>query len=364
MYEFRHTFSATTHLFKNEKDSLTRAYSEDIFFDSKESKLILHKYAENGLRIEIEFNSKAEKKYDKKHREYKVELIVTLAKLIYPDGVMKKLFAIEEYSLALEKLTDLLREIKLNSGVSLWKDTKIQRVDITKDIATESDEYSKEVIRLAKLALHKTGYHLWIPTQEEVDETGWEAGDSAMFYNHNQEVKSKIYNKLTDLKNYEHDTTGIKGLLRFELTLKRNFMKNNGLIKSGNNSIEELGGLFSVVLDSAEALMQTHIAGPLWNGIFLSKKLQKKYIKRYCKTHEAKYKKMLAYCDDCKKGIISADGKVVDYFNEIELSPLHSNKEFPYIPSFACLLGKEENEKITNFVEKHTGTEKPLRTSK
>ena len=109
--------------------------------------------------------------------------------------------------------------------------------------------------------------------------------------------------------------------------------------------------MLSVILDNAEALMQKHIAGPMWNGNFLSKKLQKKYIKRYCKTHEAKYKKMLGHCDDCKKGIISADGKVVDYFNEIELSPLHTKKEFPYIPSFACLLGKVENEKIKAFVE-------------
>lgn len=352
MFEFIHTFSAKTHLFKNEKDNLTRTYCEDIFFDSTEGKFVLHKYAENGLRIEIEFNSKPEKKYDKEHHEYKMELIVTPAKLIYPNEVMAKLYTIEEYELAFEKLNDILREIELNCGVSLWKNTKIHRVDVTKDVATESDEYSTEVIRLAKLSLRKTGYHLWIPTQEEVDETGWEESDSAMFYNHNQEVKSKIYNKLTDLKNYEHDTTDIKGLLRFELTLKRNFMKNNGLIKSGNNSIEELSKMLSVILDIAEALMQKHIVGPMWNGNFLSKKLQKKYIKRYCKTKESKFQKMLEYCDDCKKGIISADGKVADYFNEIELSPLHSSKDFPYIPSFACLLGKAKNEEIKTFVEK------------
>ena len=84
-----------------------------------------------------------------------------------------------------------------------------------------------------------------------------------MFYNHNQEVKPKIYNKLTDLENHEYDATNIKGLLRFELTLKRNFMKNNGLIKSGNNSIEELSKMLPVILDNAEALMQKHIVGPM-----------------------------------------------------------------------------------------------------
>ena len=91
----------------------------------------------------------------------------------------------------------------------------------------------------------------------------------------NQEVKSKIYNKLTDLKNHEYDANNIKGLLRFELTLKRNFINNNGLIKSGNNSIEELIKMLPVILDNVEALMQKHIVEPMWNDNFLSNKLQK-----------------------------------------------------------------------------------------
>ena len=53
-----------------------------------------------------------------------------------------------------------------------------------------------------------------------------------------------------------------------------------------------------------------------------------------------------------KKGIVTTDGKVANYFNELELSPLHTSKEFAYIPSFACLLGKEENEEIKKFVER------------
>ena len=63
---------------------------------------------------------------------------------------------------------------------------------------------------------------------------------------------------------------------------------------------------------------------------------------------------MLAYCDDCKKGIIVSGGKVIDYFQEIALSPLHTSKEFDYIPSFACMLGKEEDEKIKDFVKRQT----------
>jgi hypothetical protein len=354
MEEFVHTLSLKTHLLAEEKDNLTRAYQDKIFYNSKDGVFVLHKYAENGLRIEIKFNSKPEKKYDSKHREYKTELIITPAKLLFPGDAMAKLYTAEEYGRAFERLDAIFREIEFYSGVSLQKEAKIQRIDITKDITTESDEYSGEIIRLAKLALHKTGYHIWIPTKEDIARTGWAETDSAMFYNHNQEVSTKIYNKLTDLKNQNYDTKDIKGLLRLELTLKRNFLQNNGLIRSGYSQLSELGALISVLLDNAEALMQKHVAGPMWNGNFLSKKLQKKYIKRYCKTHESKYKKMLAYCDDCKKGIIVSGGKVIDYFQEITLSPLHTSKEFDYIPSFACMLGKEEDEKIKDFVKRQT----------
>ena len=83
MNEFIHTFSAVTHLSLTEKDNLTLAYYEDIFFNGEEKVFVFHKYAENGLRVHIEFASSNEKKYDKEHRAYKVELIVTPAKLIF-----------------------------------------------------------------------------------------------------------------------------------------------------------------------------------------------------------------------------------------------------------------------------------------
>ena len=61
---------------------------------------------------------------------------------------------------------------------------------------------------------------------------------------------------------------------------------------------------------------------------------------------------MLEYRDDCKVGILVTGGKVPDYFEEIELSPLCTNKSFPYIPSFARLLSGEENEVIKRFVDR------------
>ena len=351
MNEFIHTFSAVTHLSLIEKDNLTLAYYDDIFFNGDEKIIVLSKYAENGLRIHIEFNSTAEKKYDKEHRAYKAELIVTPAKLIYPNGKMKKLYTAEEYTLAMEKLKGIFQEIKNKSGIDLWNETKLKRIDLTKDIETESDSYTMEVIRLSKLALHKTGYHLWVPTKEEVEKTGWAEEDSAMFYNHNQEVQAKIYNKLRDFKNIV-DVSDMKGLLRFELSLKRNFLKNSGLIQKGNTPFESLAEIFSCVLNGAEEMMQTHIVGPLWVGNSLSRKLQKKYIQKHCKRKVSKMEKMLKYRDECQRGILVTGGKVLDYFEEIELSPLCTNKAFPYIPSFARLLSGEENEEIKKFVER------------
>lgn len=351
MNEFIHTFSAVAHLSVKEKDTLTLSYGNDIFFNGDEKIFVLHKYAENGLRIHIELNSTPEKRFDKEHRAYKAELIVTPAKLIYPGGAMKKLYRAEEYSLAMEKLKEILQEIKDKSGIDLWNETKLKRVDLTKDIETESDAYTMEVIRLSKLALYKTGYHLWTPTKEDIKRTGWEENDSSMFYNHNQEVQAKIYNKLRDFQNIV-DVSDIKGLLRFELSLKRNFLKNSGLIEKGNTPFAILTEVFSCILNGAEELMQTHIVGPLWSGNFLSRKLQKKYIKRHCKTKESKMEKMLKYRDECRRGILVTGGKVLDYFEEIELSPLCTSKDFSYVPSFARLLSEEENEEIKRFVER------------
>ena len=276
MNEFMHTFSAVTHLSLTEKDNLTLAYYEDIFFNGEEKVFVFHKYAENGLRIHIEYASSNEKKYDKEHRAYKVELIVTPAKLIYPNGGMKKLLKAEEYAFAMEKLKAILQEIKNKSGIDLWNETKIKRIDLTKDIETESDEYSREIIRLSKLSLHKTGYHLWIPSKEDIEKTGWAEEDSTMFYNHNQEVQAKIYNKLSDFKNIGVDVSDMKGLVRFELSLKRNFLKNSGLIQKGNTPFEALAEVFAYVLKGAEELMQTHVVGPLWSGNFLEKKITEK----------------------------------------------------------------------------------------
>lgn len=346
MNEFIHTFCVTTHLFKSEKEILENIHHEYFFFNSTDEVWVLTKYTDNGLRIHLKYNCAKEKLYDKKHRDYKAELIINPAKLLYPGEGMKKLFTIEEYVLAFEKLAEIIEEIRSVSGVMLWNEAKIDRIDLAKDVKTESDEYTREMIRIAKLALCKTGYHLWIPSQEAVEKTGWLESDAAMFYNHNQEVKAKIYNKLTDMKNQNYDVTNIEGLLRFELSLKRNYLKNNSHITNRFTSIQELTTLFSDLLANAGELLQTHIAGPLWCGEILSKSMQKKRIQRYCKSKKKKLKKMLDYRKSLNKGLPVSNAKVKSYFTEIGLSPIYARKEFKRMPSFACMLGKGKLENI------------------
>ena len=353
MKEFIHTFSFITHLHLAEKDILQSTFKEEFFYNSKEQHFVLSKYAERGLRMEMKFNPKKEKRYDKKHRDYKIEWIINPAKLLYPNTTMKNLYTAEEYHSACEALKLLLNEIETLSGISLWNEVKIHRIDVAKDVETPSDEYSKEVIRLAKKSLYKTGYHLWIPIPEDVEQTGWEEPDSTLFCNHHQGVNSKIYNKLTDLKNHKQDTSHISGLLRFELSLKRDYLKNYTLLKTNFLSFEELPELLCKILDQAKDIMQNYMIKPLWHGHFLSKKLQKKYIRIHCKTKKQKLQKMLDFRKQCNREGIRYDGKLLSYFSEIALSPLYITDEFQYIPSFASLLGSEEDAKIKRFSQNH-----------
>ena len=62
MQEFIHTFSIHSYLFAAEADKLKEAYKEDFFYNSEENHLVLSKYTERGLRIQIKFTKNIEKK--------------------------------------------------------------------------------------------------------------------------------------------------------------------------------------------------------------------------------------------------------------------------------------------------------------
>ena len=356
MNEFIHTFGAVTYLSIAHTRKLEDTYGAKFFYNHKERKYVFSPYADRGFRMEIEFGSSKEKKYTKKHYDYRAEWVVTPAKLLYPGQPMRKLYTREEYEDACCVLHDIIEEIKTMSGVNLLDEAKLYRVDIAKDAETPSDEYSREVIRLAKKALIKYGYNLWSPSEEESEKKEWAEDNSVMFRNHHQEVQSKVYNKLEDMRNNEYDTENLKGLLRFELTLKRKFMKDQGYMCEKYLTLEDLPGILGALLEDAAELMQTHIISPLWSGVMLSKELQKKYIFKICEysRKSVKYKKMIAYRKECnrKKSMddVEEHPTVERYFRERGLSPLCTCGDIPYIPSFANILNGTENEEIRAFV--------------
>ncbi len=145
-------------------------------------------------------------------------------------------------------------------------------------------------------------------------------------------------------------------MLRFELALKRNYLRDKNYIHEKFITIEELTDALKDILIMAPVLMQEHIADPLWSGAMVSKDLQKKFIRRYCnyKTDSAKYKKMIAYRKACNRAKSMENVKdnptVREYFREMGLSPLCTSEAVRYIPAFADLLAERENEEIRKYL--------------
>lgn len=358
MNEFIHTFSFTTHLFSWEKDRIACAYREHFFYNSQEQVLVLSKYADRGVRLHIRFNPFAEMKYDKQHRSCKMEIIVTPAKLLHNGEVMCKLLSQEEYTDACGELENIIQEIEATSGVKIWKEVKIKRIDITKDIVTPSERHSDEIIRLAKKAMIRTGYHIWKPTELDIIQSGYEEKDSILFYNHNQGVKSKIYNKAVDLRIRNSNFGSEHGLLRFEVSILRKCLKENRMIEGDYIEIYDVKKLLTDVLCISEALLKSYTVDSFLDGAMLSKKRQKKVIARYCSHKSGRYERMIAYRDACNKGKESigiVDPKrrerIARHYAALHLSPIYTLPEFTFIPSFSDLLDGKWNFETRNYRE-------------
>ena len=356
MNEFIHTFSIITYMTTEQREQMSRCYGDDFYYDHVKQKWIFRRYADRGLRAEMEYTSYNEKKYNKKHGDIRAEWIITPAKLIFCGKPMAKLYTPYEYAEACRQLQNLSDTIREECGVDLFEEAKLNRVDLTKDIQTPSEEYSREVIRLAKLALDKYGYRAWTAEEAEVYKEEWKDENAVFFRNHNQEVQTKIYNKIADLELHGQDTSNLSGLIRFELTLKRKHMKKQGWILEKYTCPAELADILNDILAHASDSMRAHITDPLWSGAMLSEKLQKKMIRCRCKSKAAKYKKMMEYRKICNssKTFDTADNSTAKrYFEEMGLSPLYTTDAVLYIPSFADLLMEREDERIRQFLRVH-----------
>lgn len=357
MNEFIHTFSVIRCFSEQEHTAFKNTYGLKFFYNSDKHRFVMSKYADNGLRVEVKKRKDKERKCDPLHRKYKVEIIITPHKLLSRDKQMGKLTSSTDIKAACEQLETIISTIENESGVNLWQDIKLRRIDITKDVVTPSDLYSAEIIKASKKAVYKCGYKVFNPQESESYNPEWPVEDSTLFYSHSQEVEAKIYNKLHDLDETEQKEYAKYGLVRFELTLKHTRIKE--LYGIGDTlALKELPDLLCQVTDDGSMLLDKYIVQTLFPGAMLSLCVLKRYLRRENGSKEHRTKKMLDYSKwvtkmspDCCNlyGTSIQISNRKDHFQALSLSPVYVNGQCPYIPSFSDMLNGTVDQRLLNF---------------
>lgn len=357
MHEFIHTFSVVKCFSKQEHRDFKNTYGSNYFFNSDKHKFIMHKYANSGIRMEIQKREEKERKYDPLHRKYKAKIIITPHKLLIPGKRMGKLISKSDIEAACKQLGIIISLIENESGVNVWQDVKLRRIDIAKDVVTPSDLYSTEVIKASKHAIHKCGYKVFKPQESEDYNPEWPDEDSMLFYNHSQEIKGKIYNKLHDLNETEKKEYTKYGLLRFELSLKRAQLRASYNI-SDTLSLDELPCLLCRITDDGAMLLDKFVVQTLYPGTMLSRSVLKKFLHLTYGGKKERIKKMLEYSSWVTKkppeyydlyGTESQIANRKNCFKTLSLSPIYVNSKCPYIPSFSNMLNNTVDQRMLNF---------------
>ena len=358
---FIHTFSLETKISKGDLLKLKNNYEKDggYFHNGKKNIEVLSAYANEGIRIEFEQCEWKSIHYDPEKREKKVLLVINPYKILHPGEKYGAVQEKEELLFVQDKLVEIVREIRNRTGVDLFDPeyVKIRRVDCTYDVVTPSEEYSQEIIRIAKHTKLPKGYKHWKPCDREQNNLDWRPENSMLMNNHNQEVEAKIYNKKQDksAEGYLPEDYNNKGLLRYELTLKRNFLKKQGYVTKEFNAYMDIFPLLDTITENVEWLLYNYLVGKLDNGAMLSKRILKKYVGMKCYGKKAKKQKMLAYIDYMNDEDYSAEykvsQKVKSYFVELGISPIYASEQCPYIPSFSDLLLGQVDTELLEFAK-------------
>ena len=320
----------------------------------------INEYANQGVRLCIRYLCPERKHYEQ--YEVEVEIIVTPYKLINNDKALGYLKEIREYKKALYRFYEIINKIQAETGVDL-KNAKIRRIDVTRDVITPSSGYTKEIIRTIKIQQLPYGYHAM--DGEIATRNQWNQENAFFYWNKNQNVSVKVYDKvqnLQDYKNEEWKELKGKGILRFEVTLEKKSLK-----KIGDDNTD-LVQLIEMVLECAEQIYDEHVVLPLDTGVMLSEDVLCKYVDR--KISQRRKKEKMRECilkcqkekrnagilDDSFMGTEKRTEKVWEYFQKLEVSPIPLKAECPYIPSVSQLLygENEESKKIQKFAVKHT----------
>ncbi len=320
-------------------------------------------FSEMGLRIKIYKRTQDEIRYDKYHRDVWAELIVTPYKLICNGTPMGELTTAEEYDQATNCLGNLLLTIEKETGIG-FLDAEIYRIDLTYDVITPSQTYTKEIIAAMKVCPLPYGYIVSIPSDEILEANKWKTENAFLYTNHHQHFGIKLYDKEQNLLDYDKDIQFLKskGILRFEISLSRKYLKKNKYIVRRNCLYTLLA-----VLEDADLIYQRYIIEPLDFGDMFSKDILLRYLYHKAGTKEKLFERML-YCvenawESKKRGVpmendfmgsIKSTNNILRHFRELDVSPVPLAPECPHIPSVSKMIEGQCSQKKLNFAKKHT----------
>lgn len=360
---FIHTFSLQKNAYYKQAEKIWTCYN-DMNIKQEDGILINH-FAEEGLRIQISHRSNIAIHYDKEHKDTKIELIITPYKLLHPGNYLGEIRNRREMHTALMRVFELLDEIKSDTGVNLLKGAKIKRVDITKDVITPSQKYTREIIAVCKATSLQRGYDYYNPKKEQCELNGWDPQNACLYKNKSQGIKAKIYDKQQNLIDFgkvvASEETG-NGLIRFEISLEKNFFKEKGYLID-----EDYFSILNRVMENASDLFHEHFLLIMDQGEMLSLPVLEKYIK--CKKGNCSAaKKMLEFSkiyNYFRKNGKEFDREHFPYsykkfvglrkkYVDLGLSPIPLSDACPYIPSFQNLFLEDIDMKMYKFAKKHT----------
>lgn len=360
---FIHTFELTRRLSNEEFEKLRQAYPE-LFYNGETGEYVLGCYAERGIRIQIKRRKKDAVRYDKKHRGMEASIIVTLYKLLHTGeklGVCGK----DDIPECCARLSGLFAEATERTNIDLLAGAEIKRVDIACDIVTPSDEYSREIVRVAKLSRMPYGYKIWEPPKDGCGKKGWNADNAVFFYNHNQEAKGKIYNKKEDAETADSLDAYLKGigkedcgLIRCEITLKGNCLKKNKFITKSQINIPGIALLLRRLTEESQNLLEEFAGDFMLEHDMLSKNILIKYISRKYAGKQKRLQKMQEYIEEVNRnGWNNPDQflsdvqteNIMKHFDSLGVSPVYTKKDFPYIPSLAKMMDHEYDTELLNY---------------
>lgn len=367
MDEFVHTFSLKRLIPSEEFDPGLLKRDDLFFYVEDEKKWVLKGYDDTGIRVELKAlnNESALRKYDNTHPRYEVETIVTPGRIIDAHPRINGLTDSDKIQAACEKLKCLTDSIFESTGIELLHKAKLYRVDVTKDVLTPNDFYSHEIIKAAKHSLKNSNYRLYNPATNINCVVYWRLEDSMMFKG--KKFWAKIYNKKRDLslnkERYEQELEALEeyGLLRFEISLLRDFLRDSYGAK-GFVEIEKLAEIICSITKDASSLMEKCFVRLFYEGAMVSRSVMKKIIERRRKKGQwsRTVKNMMEFSDwithtdpevlrneEAENPLW--DGSLIQRFETIGLSAVHVDKKTPYIPSFSDLIHDEIDSKLLGF---------------